>query len=234
MSEQNGEDDGIDITLGKIIAYPVGILLILSGLGSMISNVVGGVLILLGGIIALPVVRGRLKQSQGVSLNRWATVFIVLVLIGAGGAVIGPEAGQNSGGGGEGGEAELISQSDDDLVPTIDQFEAGWRGGVEEENTATYVNSEQDSTLRYNVTIYDSVSDAESAMEKSRPENTATESVSIGDNGYMTVEGDSSYRIWVRTTNGICFTGYNGGLGVLTPESNAKDLAERCESTMTS
>lgn len=232
MSEKNNDDSGTNITLGKIIAYPVGGLLILSGIGSLFSSIVSGVLILLAGIIALPIVRGRLKQSQGISINRWATAFIVLVLIVAGGATLGPNAGQGSGDGG-GGQAELISQSDDGLVPTIDQFDAGWRGGVEEGNTATYVNSESDETLRYNVTIYSSISEAESAMEEAKPERTATESVSIGEDGFMTVEGDSSYRIWVRTANGICFTGYNGGIGTLTPESNAKDLAEQCENKMT-
>jgi hypothetical protein len=233
MSEEDTtEDDGIDITLGKLVAYPVGLLLILSGLGSMITSVVSGVLILLAGVVALPIVRSRLKQSQGIGLSRWATVAIVVILVGAGGAMIGPNAGQSSGPGGDGGSTERISQSEGDLVPTIDQFEAGWSGGVEEENTATYLNSETDSTLRYNVTVYSSVSEAESAMEDARPENTATDSVSIGNGGFMTVQG-GSYRIWFRTANAVCFTGYNAGLGVLSPESNAKDFARKCADTMT-
>lgn len=231
-SAEEEEDGGINITLGKLIAYPVGGLLILSGLGSLITNVVSGVLILLAGIIALPIVRTRLKRSQGVSINRWATVAIVVILIGAGGVMLGPDTGQNTGQNGDGGEAELIDQSADGLVPTIDSFEAGWQGGVEEENTATYLNSETDSTLRYNVTVYSSVSEAESAMENARPENTGTDSVSIGGGGFMTVQGDS-YRIWFRTANAVCFTGYSAGPVVLSPESNAKDFARRCADTMT-
>ncbi|GGI97986.1 hypothetical protein GCM10008995_04840 [Halobellus salinus] len=231
-SAEEEEDGGINITLGKLIAYPVGGLLILSGLGSLITNVVSGVLILLAGIIALPIVRTRLKRSQGVSINRWATVAIVVILIGAGGVMLSPDTGQNTGQNGDGGEAELIDQSADGLVPTIDSFEAGWQGGVEEENTATYFNSETDSTLRYNVTVYSSVSEAESAMEDARPENTGIDSVSIGGGGFMTVQGDS-YRIWVRTANGVCFTGYGAGVGVFSPESNAKDFAQRCEDEMT-
>lgn len=227
----NEDDGGINITLGKLVAYPVGLLLILAGLGSLLTSVVSGVLILLAGVIALPIVRTRLKRSQGVSINRWATSAIVVVLIVAGGATVGP-TGPSSGQSGDGGQVESISQSDDDLVPTIDQFEAGWQGGVEEGNTATYLNSETDTTLRYNVTVYSSVSEAESAMEEARPENTASESVSIGESGYMTVQGDS-YRIWFRTANAVCFTGYGAGPGVFSAESNAKDFARQCESTMT-
>lgn len=217
------ENGGMNITLGKLVAYPIGLLLIISGLGSMLTSVLSGVLILLAGVIALPIVRSRLKQSQGIGINRWATVAIVLALVVGGGATLDTGGGQNGGG-----QSELIDQSEDGLVPTIDQFEAGWRGGTEGNNTATYLNSETGTTLRYNVTVYESVSEAESAMEDNRPENTATESVSIGNSGFMTASGDGTYRIWVRTSNAVCFTGYNAGLGVLSPESNAKDLAQRC------
>lgn len=87
----NGEEDGrnINITLGKIVAYPVSILLILIGLGSMGSSVVGGGFILVAGVLALPLVRSRIKQSQGVAINRWATIGIVVVLLIAGGAMMG-------------------------------------------------------------------------------------------------------------------------------------------------
>ncbi|MCQ4331948.1 DUF4352 domain-containing protein [Natronomonas sp. F2-12] len=88
-SEESSDDSGINITLGKIIAYPVGILLLLSGLGGFTQSVAAGVFLLLAGILSLPIVRSRLKQSQGIAINRWATVGIVIVLVIAGGSMIG-------------------------------------------------------------------------------------------------------------------------------------------------
>ena len=63
MSNEDAENDnsGIDITLGKIIAYPVGVILILSGIAGLFSSVVSGVLITLSGIFALPYFRSKLK-----------------------------------------------------------------------------------------------------------------------------------------------------------------------------
>ena len=63
VSDEDAESDnsGIDITLGKLIAYPVGALLMLSGITSLFSSVVSGVLITLSGIIALPYFRSKLK-----------------------------------------------------------------------------------------------------------------------------------------------------------------------------
>jgi hypothetical protein len=101
MSGEDGEADesGINITLGKLIAYPIGILLILSGVGAFASSTTSGVLILAAGIVSLPIVRSKLKQSQGIGINRWATLGIVIVLLIAGGAAMGSvdEAGMNNG-----------------------------------------------------------------------------------------------------------------------------------------
>lgn len=100
MSDENNTGDdgkgGISITLGKLIAYPVGGLLILAGLVSLVLSVAGGVLILLAGIIALPIVRSRLKRSRGIAINRWATVGLVVVLVIAGSVAL---AGSGGGGG---------------------------------------------------------------------------------------------------------------------------------------
>jgi hypothetical protein len=230
--QEGGDGGGINITFGKLIAYPVGLLLILSGLGALISNVVAGVLILLAGIIALPYVRAKLKQSKGIGINRWATLALVLVLVIGGGALLGPTSGGDTQvGGGDGGQSsqqtDLVSESDN-LVPTIDDFGSGWQGGEEGNNTATYLNVETDTVVRYNVTVYESVSEAQTAMEERRPENVGTDSISAGDSGYIYAVSDRGYRSQVRVANAVCFTGYNGGVAVATPETNAIDFAERC------
>lgn len=106
-SSDSDESGGINITLGKIIAYPVSLLLILVGLAGLITNVVGGILILLSGILGLPIIRAKLKKSQGVSINRWATVGLVFILVIAGGVVIGAGGSGDTGDTGESGDTTV-------------------------------------------------------------------------------------------------------------------------------
>jgi hypothetical protein len=89
---QDGEDSdgGRNITLGKIVGYLFGILFILAGIGGSIQGP-GGVLILLGGIFALPIVRRRINGKTGVSFSRWAVALIVIMLVIVGGAAL-PQA----------------------------------------------------------------------------------------------------------------------------------------------
>lgn len=101
------ESGGINITLGKIVAYPISLLLILIGLAGLVTNVVGGILILLSGILGLPIVRAKLKKSQGVSINRWATVGLVFILVVAGGVVIGAGGNGDMGDTGDSGDTTV-------------------------------------------------------------------------------------------------------------------------------
>jgi hypothetical protein len=119
MSEDdNGSGRGRSITLGKIVGYLFGILLILGGLGGLIQGP-GGVLILLGGIFALPIVRRRITDQTGVSFSRWAVALIVIVLVIAGGAMLpqpdsGTQAETNGGGGDEAGDGSGNGDSAED------------------------------------------------------------------------------------------------------------------------
>lgn len=234
MSESDDDDSGINITLGKLIAYPVGALLILSGLAGLVTSLLGGVLILASGVIALPIVRARLKDNTGVGINRWAASAIVLVLMLSGSAALGASGdgggslddGSSNGGGG----VQLIEQPATELLPTIDDFESGWRGGVEEdeESTARYTNVESSEVVIYNVTVFDSVDAAESALEDRQPDDVATSDVSIGDGGYKYSLAESAYVIQFSERNVVCRTQYQGSIGTLDPEGNAENLAETC------
>ena len=144
-----GNDSGINITLGKLIAYPIGILLLLSGVGGLISNPVGGLLILLAGVLALPIARSKLKDQTGVGINRWAASVIVLVLMISGAALLPQGSGGNDlatgdSGGGDG----LIEQPAGELTPTVDDFESGWRVVENENGTADFVSSAVFNRLR--------------------------------------------------------------------------------------
>jgi len=90
MSDNSDSTNERRITLGKIISYPVGALLLLTGLSVLVvGSFLSGVLIILSGALSLPIVRSKLKQDQGISLSRWATVAIVFTLVIAGGATMG-------------------------------------------------------------------------------------------------------------------------------------------------
>lgn len=230
MADDNDDDGGINITLGKLIAYPVGALLILSGLGGMTSSVLGGVLILISGVLALPIARSGIKERTGVGLNRWAASAIVIVLMLAGGGAISAgstgDINNTDNGGGEGEQTQVIEQSATELLPTIDDFESGWRGGVEDDGTATYTNVEDDQVVSYNVTVFESVDEAQSDLESRQPENTATSDVELGDGGFMYPVTENTYRIQFREQNVICKTLYQGG--VLSSERDAENLAQTC------
>jgi hypothetical protein len=88
-SDEEIDDGNRTITLGKIVSYGLGILIILIGLASLAQGL-GGLLIILAGVFALPPVRRRITGRIGISFSRWVVVLTVVVLIGAGGASLSP------------------------------------------------------------------------------------------------------------------------------------------------
>lgn len=227
----NGDDGGINITLGKLIAYPIGILLLLSGLFNLLVSVAGGMVILLSGIIALPIARSKIKEETGVGINRWAASAIVIVLALVGGGIVAGSSGgldtDNAGGGG-GDNVQLIDQPATELLPTIDDFESGWRGEVNDDGTADFVNVESDEVVQYNVTVFDSVDAASNALDDRSPDNTATSEVNIGDGGWKYALSEEAYIVQFRQQNVVCKTTYQGSIATFDAEGNAEDLARTC------
>lgn len=86
-NDDSSENGGKTVTLSKIVAYGFGILFILTGLATVTQGP-GGVLILLGGLFALPVVRRRVTGRTGVSFSRTVVAVMVVVLVIAGGATL--------------------------------------------------------------------------------------------------------------------------------------------------
>jgi hypothetical protein len=238
------------VTLGKIIAYPTGALLLLSGLGGLLAgNPLGGALILLAGIIALPVVRAKLKDSRGISLSRWATIGIVFIFVIGGGGIISGNADDTP----EADNTESISQESveetstsepeagtliqgppETLLPTIEEFDTGWTAYPgEDPREISFFNFESETELIYNVTVHDSVQEAQSDLQNRRPVNVATDSVSIGDEGFL-YKYDARYVIiQFQVENTVGQVTFFGGPGVLTPESNAVSFARRFEDAIT-
>lgn len=249
------------ITLGKIVSYPVGLFLLLTGVSALVlGSFISGVLILIGGLLSLPIFRSKLKASQGISLSRWATVVIVLVLILAGGFTMGdmgtdtdqsmettesteeeedaadtsdsspdPETESDQ----SAGTDDTIDAPPEDLLPTIDDFDAGWTGGSDSENPnqAQFFNTDTETSVIYNVSVYDSVESANTELENRRPESFSTESVSVGDGGFLYKPGQNFVVINFQYENVVGKVQYNGG-NVFLPQTNAVNQAERLQTSI--
>ncbi|WP_277540243.1 DUF4352 domain-containing protein [Haloarcula laminariae] len=70
----------MDITLSKVLGYLFGLLAIPVGLLFMFASVIGGGLLVLAGLIALPIVRSQLSKRGGVNISTWAAVGLVVLL----------------------------------------------------------------------------------------------------------------------------------------------------------
>lgn len=264
MSDNSDSTNERRITLGKIISYPVGALLLLTGLSVLIvGSFLSGLLIILSGALSLPIVRSKLKQNQGISLSRWATVAIVFTLVIAGGATMGdigsdsdqpmettePTEEQDSADTSESSSSSDSSPSDtstdsdstqdninsppEELLPTIDDFDAGWTGGSSSDDPSqvTFVNTETDTFVTYNVSVHDSVEEASSELESRRPDATSTDDTSVGQEGFLYKPGERYVIIQFRHENVVGKVEYSGG-NVLFPENNAANQARRLETSI--
>lgn len=211
------EETGWDITLGKLVAYPVGIILIILGLAALAESVIAAILFLAGGVIALPIVRSKLAKSRGISVGRWATVAIVIVAFFAGGVVIGAS---ESGGPDQPGEdnvgeseVQLIEKPATDLVIQLDQFGAGWTGGVDGNETyanGRYFHSGEDAVLDTTAEKHDTAEEASTKYEArvaEIQESHSTDSVRLGDEGVLYVTGNSAW-VYFRDANVIAQVRY--------------------------
>jgi len=268
VPDQNSDspvDSGINITLGKLIAYPVGLLLVLSGVFGMTISFSGGLLMFISGIFSLPVIRSKIKDKTGIGVNRWAASALVLILFVGGVGLLGAsttdletEASTNGGSGevqtidqpatetgasstdleteastnGGSGEVQTIDQPATELLPTIDDFETGWRGGEVEDGEVTYTNVETEAFVIYNVTVLDSVDEAQSELDSRQPSDIATSDVDIADGGFKYPLDDRSYIVQFRKKNVVCKTDYYGGGVTFDAEGNAQSLAQTCANSI--
>ena len=231
MSNEDAENDnsGIDITLGKIIAYPVGVILILSGIAGLFSSVVSGVLITLSGIIALPYFRSKLRQSQDISFSRWAVVGIVVLLVVAGGSTLDTGGSSLSGSVND----EVIDVEAESLYITSSELEAGWN--VQSGETQwEYIDTEDDALVTINITSYDTVEIAEDSyqnqFEEQQDSGTSTESVNFGNEGFLFKQSDSYAVITYRAGNiVVTVQGITQGFSINDAEGRAENFAQDVE-----
>ena len=90
---ETDEDSGpIDLSIGKIVAYIVGGLTILAGVGQLVRpslmNPVAGALYIVAGAFGLPPTRELIERELNVRLSRWLAVLVYLVLVVAAGVFL--------------------------------------------------------------------------------------------------------------------------------------------------
>lgn len=200
--EEGDSDNGINITLGKIVAYPVGILVLLSGLGFFTQSIIGGTLITLAGLIALPNIRSRLRKSQGISINRWATIAIVFTLL-LSGAYLGDPGGPRAG---ASVQDEPIDASPEDVIVSIEDLGAGWAVGEERDGYREFVQTENEHYVTIEIEEYESIQTAESEYQSTVDEVTeggdfGTDEINYGNEGVIVKPVDQLNIMVFRSSN---------------------------------
>ena len=229
--EESSDDGGLNITLGKIVGYIVGPLLILSALGGFIGgSVVGGLLLLLAGLISLPIFRSKLKKKQGISLSRWATVIIVIVLLLAGGAMLGT-SGDGTGAIDDGDQSQTIEKPATDIVIQLNQLGSGWSEvsfeGNETSAVGEYYNVGEETYLDTSVDKYETTDDASDEYEarvSEVQERYGTDSASVGHEAIVYSISDASFVI-VRYSNIVIEVTYQKEFS-FDPDGEAVSFAE--------
>jgi hypothetical protein len=129
-----------------------------------------------------------------------------------------------------GGTSDLIDAPPESLLPTIDDYESGWSRFDGEDGPpreSGFFNT-GGTTVEFNVTIHDTVEEAQNDLENRKPESVATESVFIGDQGFLLQRGPEYIAIQFRIANVVGETTYlYDERSVLTPGTNAKGQAEK-------
>jgi hypothetical protein len=241
----------MDLTVGKVVSWLFGLGLILFGLIGFLFSVVGGLILLLVGVFLLPPVRTKLADEQNITFSRWLVVVIFLVGSIAGLAVVGMNVPSDNGAnttnpnqnaGGQSTptpESNLIEKPPEQMLPTIDDFESGWRQNEQEDspaNQTTFYNVETSTIVVFDVMVFDSVEGASNEYDQRqasvREEGMSSESVSVGDQGFMHKFSDTYIFVNFRVDNVVGRVEFDGP-ETLTPETNAVDFARLLQDTIT-
>ncbi len=111
--DKSSEGKTKNITLGLVLSWVVGVLLIIVGIGFAVSSIIVGLLVLLGGLIMLPPVSDFIKKKFHVHLSGGVRFVIALVLFVIGVSMITSDAVNRAASGG----VESGTQAVDSGVP---------------------------------------------------------------------------------------------------------------------
>lgn len=228
----------MQITARKLIAYPVAIFTILLGLAYLPESVIGGFLLVLAGVMALPVFRIKLKESRDIEITGWATVILFVAIFAVGLSLTQMEPSST------GFEGDTVTKDPVDIVPSIDDFsETGWSGSSKEiPLSQIHLTDEADSAakgtyskgvpnLKITVLIYSSdekaKADYKQITEKEMGSQSTTEP-NIGDESKLTTKsivGIETSNLIFREENMVCKVYYEGTAS--NPESVVKKYGRK-------
>jgi len=234
------------ITVGKILSALAAVLLVILGLFWLIEGqVVPGIILLATGLFAAPATRARIASESDIEFSRWIVVLVVIGGTLGGAALIDTNSsGQSSSVGSldesqaesSSGDDELVAKSADQIVPSIEQFDAGWIAGGSSYNDstqtaeATFINDQ--AFLIYEVTRYDSINEAEQAYDRRvsevRQDGLATDDGGFGDEGMLYKYSNTYVVIEFREKNVVSSVQYSNDFA-LTPMLNADEMARKLD-----
>lgn len=87
-SETTEESSSGSSIVGKVLGYGVGALLLLAGLGGLLTGSIGGIVLLATGLFAMPRIRSAVSSRSGVTFSRYVVIGIVLGGLVVGGAAL--------------------------------------------------------------------------------------------------------------------------------------------------
>jgi hypothetical protein len=234
------------ITVGKILSSVMAVFLLILGIFSLVDGqFVSGLIFLGTGAFAAPATRARMAAESDIEFSRW---IVIIILIGGtlGGAAFldtddsdqtstldsvdesQPETSSAN--------DEVITTSAEQMLPTIDQFDAGWIAGDTSYNSSTQTAEagffNDQAFVFYGVTRYDTVNEAEQAYDRRvsqiRQDGLATDDGNKGDEGMLYKYSNTHVVIEFRESNVVGKVEYYNELA-LTPELNTDSMARKLE-----
>lgn len=234
------------ITVGKILSSAMAVLLIILGIFWLIEGqFVSGLIFLGTGAFASPATRARIAAESDIEFSRWIVIIVILGGTLGGAAIIDtdnsaqtstldsvdesqPEPSSSN--------EEIVTTSAEQMLPTIDQFDSGWFAGGTNYNSTTQTAeasflSDQEF-VAYEVTKYDTVSEAEQAYDRRvsevRQDGLATDDGNKGDEGMLYKYSNTYVVIEFREKNVVSKVEYSNELA-FTPELNTDSMATKLE-----
>lgn len=181
------------LTLSGIVAWGVGIMLIMSGLAMLVSGP-GGLLIIAAGLFAIPRVRSEITERTDIEFSRWVVVAIVFL-----GVVIGAATLPS--------DAPSPDENDPGQAAVGGDEPAGTEAGAKEHQTGeTFTVGSGDKQVEYTVTDvktasnvggeYGEDADAQFVIVTVEMTNNAQESFSVSTEPYRLVDSqDRKYEV---------------------------------------
>jgi hypothetical protein len=122
----------------------------------------------------------------------------------------------------------VIDADPSDVIVTLDDLEAGWSGGVEDEGEAYFFNEGRDVELV--ITDHSDIPAAETAYDNLKSENTAntaSDEVSYGMEGFLVNPGEDIVVIGFRAANFVVkVNSFTQESSLADPENFGREFAE--------